>query len=124
MELTEREKAYHKGYEQGRFDEYAERMGYEQAEKVKAKIDKQKNCPYCRKGKKKLIYEQDNSARAVRVRIKGQGKRGYRLIVNYRNKLEEDEYEPGGWIVKNTTERYGSDINFCPMCGRDLRGDN
>ena len=63
--------------------------------------EKQKNCPYCRKGKKELIYEQDNSARAVRVRIKGQGKRGYRLIVNYRNKLEEDEYEPGGWIVGN-----------------------
>lgn len=47
MKLTEREKAYHDGYEQGRFDEYAERMGYDQAEKVKAKIDKQKNCPYC-----------------------------------------------------------------------------
>ena len=85
--------------------------------------ERQNNCPYCRKGEKKLIYEQDNSARVVRVRIKGQEKRGYRLIVNYRNKLEEDGYEPGGWIVKNTTKRYGSDINFCPMCGRDLRSD-
>ena len=49
MKLTEREKAYHDGYKQGRFDEYAERMGYGQAEKVKAKLDKQKSCPYCHK---------------------------------------------------------------------------
>lgn len=29
MKLTEREKVYHDGYKQGRFDEYAERMGIE-----------------------------------------------------------------------------------------------
>ena len=39
--------AYHSGYDQGRFDEFADRMGKEQAEKVKGELEQQKNCPYC-----------------------------------------------------------------------------
>lgn len=38
-----RHEAYHNGYEQGRFDEYADRMGREQAEKVKRELEKQEN---------------------------------------------------------------------------------
>lgn len=123
MKLTEREKAYHDGYEQGWFDEYAELMGYDQAEKVKAKIDKQKNCPYCHVGHQP-IYEQDNSARLVRINLRGNKKHPYHLNFTYQDKLEKDDYEPGGWRITNPAEHYRTAINFCPICGRDLRGDN
>lgn len=44
---TELTDAYHRGYDQGRFDEYADQMGKEQAERVRARLEKQKNCPHC-----------------------------------------------------------------------------
>lgn len=46
--MTKKLDEYHRGYEQGRFDEYADRMGLKQAQKVKQDIEQQKNCPYCR----------------------------------------------------------------------------
>lgn len=111
MKLTEREKAYHDGYEQGRFDEYAERMGYDQAEKVKAKIDKQKNCPYChvndaipiglRLGKPLEDYTYSDSPDDFYV-----GTDGHHAF------LVEDQYEQGYFNV--------SRLYYCPMCGRSL----
>lgn len=98
MKLTEREKAYHDGYEQGRFDEYAERMGYDQAEKVKAKIDKQKNCPYCH-GVENLLQSNDE--------IPIEGDIVYINDSGYLN-LETD-----------VIHAYRK-INYCPMCGRPL----
>lgn len=101
MELTEREKAYHKGYEQGRFDEYAERMGYDQAEKVKAKIDKQKNCPYCHGFKRirdALIYQHSRQ-----ILMLGSNSLIYTLALPKSRVYEVQQY-----------------INYCPMCGRPL----
>ena len=99
MKLTEREKAYHDGYEQGRFDEYAERMGYDQAEKVKAKINKQKNCPYCQDpfmtffGTDGELYQVSEDVFSTPVLI---------MIVDTKHKSH---------ITK---------IKCCPMCGRRL----
>ena len=56
--MTEQTEAYHQGYKQGRFDEYADRMGREQAEKIRARLYKQKNCPYCR-NKENLLQSND-----------------------------------------------------------------
>lgn len=101
MKLTEREKAYHDGYKQGRFDEYAERMGYDQAEKVKAKIDKQKNCPYChgKIGEAKYLEITPNKKYWL-----GMASNGH---VEY-------QISKGGIIVCSTP------FNFCPECGRPL----
>ena len=95
MKLTEREKAYHDGYEQGRFDEYAERMGYDQAEKARAKIDKQKNCPYCHNAK--TFSGEFGWVATIRK---------FRIVA-----VSPDD-DP---CILN--------INYCPMCGRDLRSD-
>ena len=82
-------------------------MGYDQAEKVKAKIDKQKNCPYCHeKGAEhyvKMIQD-----------IPGSG-----LGLMLRN---------GGWHIwtslRLTYVVSLKPINYCPMCGRKLIGGN
>lgn len=121
MKLTEREKAYHDGYEQGRFDEYAERMGYDQAEKVKAKINKQKNCPYCHAGSDLpslyngspwdgtgLCFERVDDPTTVFV-----GNNTYGDIEF--NALERTLISWG-----DGTDPLVVGINYCPMCGRRL----
>lgn len=103
MKLTEREKAYHDSYEQGRFDEYAERMGQDQAEKAKAKIDKQKNCPYCHeKGAEhyvKMIQDIPGSGMGLMLRNDG-WHIWTSLRLTYVGSLKP--------------------INYCPICGRPL----
>ena len=121
MKLTEREKAYHDGYEQGRFDEYDERMGYDQAEKVKAKINKQKNCPYCHAGSDLpslyngspwdgtgLCFERVDDPTTVFV-----GNNTYGDIEF--NALERTLISWG-----DGTDPLVVGINYCPMCGRRL----
>lgn len=113
MKLTEREKAYHDGYKHGRFDEYAERMGYGQAEKVKAKLDKQKNCPYC---------HGDVALKDVYI----DPQNDYTLWIDG-NKLQEIIL-CDACLVVGTNRIDGSTnawdqpitINYCPMCGRPL----
>lgn len=83
--------------------------------------EKQNNCPYCHPGHQ-IIYEKDNSARLVRINLRGNKKHPYCLNVTYKNKLIEDDYEPGGWVIKNPAEHYRTAINYCPMCGRLLGG--
>lgn len=112
MKLTEREKAYHDGYKQGRFDEYAERMGYDQAEKVKVKIDKQKNCPYCH-----LPYE------IMPINVRENDYDDEKWWACYTNRLgyvqrivymqRECDFEP--WTIA-----IESNPKFCEMCGRPL----
>lgn len=94
MKLTEREKAYHDGYEQGRFDEYAERMGYDQAEKLKAKIDKQKNCPYCHEGET------------------FSGELGWVATIR--------KFDSRIIAVSPTEEVCVLNVDYCPMCGLPL----
>ena len=97
MKLTEREKAYHDGYKQGRFDEYAERMGYGQAEKVKAKLDKQKNCPYCHGGRK-----------------------AEPLVNEGPDFLAFDENGSVAFGDDGAITIHADVFNYCPMCGRPL----
>jgi hypothetical protein len=107
MKLTEREKAYHDGYKQGRFDEYAERMGYDQAEKVKAKIDKQKNCLYCQKPFKKWNDGYwDNCQWQINM-YDHEGHQHYELL----GQVFNGEFSQMATITK---------FNYCPMCGRPL----
>ena len=47
MDKDKEFEAYHRGYDQGRFDEYADQTGYNKAKLIKNRIEKQKNCPYC-----------------------------------------------------------------------------
>ena len=122
MDKDKEFEAYHRGYDQGRFDEYADQMGYNKAKLIKNRIEKQKNCPYCHSGHQ-WIYKKDNSARLVTVKLKGNKSHPYRLWFSYRDKLEKDDYEAGGWEIRNTTEHYGVYINYCPMCGRTLGGN-
>ena len=136
MKLTEREKAYHDGYEQGRFDEYAERMGYDQAEKVKAKIDKQKNCPYCHEMMDLLPAIPSAEPITGDFNDIGCG------LIN-----EDGDWYMSSWdfdvmkVANNpaiTCPMCGRDLSSwdfdvikvannpaitCPMCGRDLRSD-
>ena len=82
--------------------------------------EQQKSCPYCHSGHQP-IYEKDNSARLVRINLKGNKKHPYCLNFVYKDKLEKDDYEPGGWRIANPAEYYRSAINYCPMCCRPLR---
>ena len=98
--------AYHEGYQQGQFDEYASRMGNKQAEKKKARMEQQKNCPYCHELNKwhKPFYlaKPDISLRA------------------FSDGSLEIDYSDDGRSAAFFTE--SSVINYCPVCGRPLNG--
>lgn len=32
-------------------------------------------------------------------------------------------FNTSGWRITNPAEHYRTAVNFCPMCGRDLRSD-
>lgn len=96
-------KIYSNAYEQGRFDEYADRMGHDQAEKVKAKIDKQKNCPYCHRGKPLID--------AVHHEYRQEFVKSFKQAVH----IEGDRL----FVEEETTDT--RQINYCPMCGRSLK---
>lgn len=114
-------KTYHNGYDQGRFDEFADRVGKEQAEKVKGKLEQQESCPYCHGGEKhKALYIKDNKARRIVLNIKNDKHHPHSIAVWYKDFTIGDDYEPGGWIVKNVPLKYWTSINYCPMCGRPL----
>ena len=98
--------AYHSGYDQGRFDEFADRMGKEQAEKVKGELEQQKNCPYCRNK-----HTDDN------LEIYQSEDNGY-LSINSDGDVEIDE---GNWVMEENFYLYQEKLfKFCPMCGRPL----
>ena len=122
MKLTEREKAYHDGYKQGRFDEYAERMGYDQAEKVKAKIDKQKNCPYCHPGSN--IKSSYGGSAWNNSRLDFESVKDDPLIMNNGECCYGDiSFDPERKMLSSIGD--GVDlltvrVRYCPMCGRPL----
>lgn len=98
---TELTDAYHRGYDQGRFDEYADRMGKERAERVRARLEKQKNCPYCHGTERiqnRLIYE---TRRDILV-LKDNSLEYTLALPNHK------EYEAQAYV------------EYCPMCGRYL----
>ena len=114
--------AYHSGYDQGRFDEFADRMGKEQAEKVKGELEQQKNCPYChtdKNGEVKLIINHEhyedylNESDSLDASV-------------YNGKLFCDVYvarDPFDDGYLDAEFDCKSPINYCPMCGRPLNGD-
>lgn len=96
--------AYHEGYQQGQFDEYASRMGHKKAEKMKVRMEQQKNCPYC--------HELNREYKPVYI-----GKSNIGLYVFPNGSLEID-YSDDGRSAAFFTE--SSVINYCPVCGRLL----
>lgn len=98
-------KAYHNGYDQGRFDEFADRMGKEQAKKVKGELEQQKNCPYCR--------SKDPDANAEIYKNGDEY-----LAIGSDGNVEIDE---GNLVMEENYYLYQEKLfKFCPMCGRPL----
>lgn len=109
---TERLEAYHNGYDQGRFDEYADRVGRKQAEKVQVKILKQQYCPYCHSEKPLMKTNDDDIVIYIANSLDSEP---LTLIYDFSSMAITDEefmIAPFGRRVRS--------INFCPMCGRPL----
>ena len=97
-------KAYHNGYDQGRFDEQAEQ--WLKANSQKAETKQQKDCPYCRSKRTDdnlEIYQSEDN--------------GY-LSINSDGDVEIDE---GNLVMEENFYLYQEKLfKFCPMCGRPL----
>ena len=102
--------AYHNGYDQGRFDEYADRMGKEQAEKVKGKLERQKNCPYCHAPYKPFI----STGREAPLNLDGGGL----IYTGVSNVLGNGPITETTLGVINVLK-----VPNCPFCKRPLNGD-
>ncbi len=108
-------KAYHNGYDQGRFDEYADRMGKEQSEKVKGKLERQKNCPYCHDEKTIMSVSDDEIVIYIANSL---GSQPLTTIFDFSNEAITDE-EFMAMPFGNCKKK----INYCPMCGRRLSNE-
>lgn len=83
--------------------------------------EQQKNCPYCHGGENhKALYFKDNKARKIVLNVKNDKHHPHSIAVWYKDFTIGDDYEPGGWIVKNVPLKYWASINYCPVCGRPL----
>lgn len=103
------------------FAKYA-KLRYREFQKLKRS---QKDCPYCHGGEKhKALYIKDNKARRIVLNIKNDKHHPHSIAVWYKDFTIGDDYEPGGWIVKNAPLKYWTSINYCPMCGRKLGNDD
>lgn len=103
-------KAYHNGYEQGRFDEYADRMGKKQAEKVKGRLERQKNCPYCHAPYRPFI----STGREAPLNLDGDGL----IYMGVSNVLGNGPITETTLGVINVLK-----VPNCPFCKRPLNGD-
>ena len=100
--------AYHNDYQQGQFDEYASRMGNKQAEKMKARMEQQKNCPYCR--------SKDPDANAEIYKNGDEY-----LAIGSDGDVEIDE---GNLVMEENYYLYQEKLfKYCPMCGQPLGDD-
>ncbi len=91
----------------------------------KAETEQQKNCLYCHGGENhKALYIKDNKARKIVLNLKNDKHHPHSIAVWYKDFTVGDDYEPGGWIVKNVPLKYWASINYCPMCGRRLGSDD
>lgn len=97
-------KAYHNGYDQGRFDEQAEQ--WLKANSQKAETKQWKNCPYCR--------SKDPDANAEIYKNGDEY-----LAIGSDGDVEIDE---GNLVMEENFYLYQEKLfKFCPMCGRPLR---
>lgn len=103
--------AYHSGYDQGRFDEFADRMGKEQAEKVKGELEQQKNCPYCHALYKLFI----STGRETPIDLKHDGL----IYTGVSNRLGDGPIAETILGVVNVLK-----VPYCPFCRRPLGSDD
>ena len=96
-------KAYHNGYDQGRFDEQAEQWLKDNSQK--AEIKQWKSCPYCRSNDPDAnaeIYKNGDEYLAI-------GSDG------------DVEIDEGNWVMEEDYHLYQEKLfKFCPMCGKRL----
>ena len=71
-------------------------------------------CEYCEKGGNSIYYK-NNEKNVVDVQIVKNKKGQYSLRLQSMIRVSRDSF-------RGQFERYVR-INYCPMCGRDLRGD-
>lgn len=95
-------KAYHEGYEQGRFDVFAEQMCKDGARK-----DKQENCPYCHKPFKKWTDGYWDNCKWEINSYQDDGIQRYELL----GQVVNGEFSQITTVTK---------LNYCLMCGRPL----
>lgn len=96
-------KAYHNGYDQGRFDEQAEQ--WLKANSQKAETKQWKSCPYCR--------SKDPDANAEIYKNGDEY-----LAIGSDGNVEIDE---GNLVMEENYYLYQEKLfKFCPMCGRPL----
>lgn len=113
MDKDKEFEAYHRGYDQGRFDEYADQTGYNKAKLIKNRIEKQKNCPYCQGGKPLMEEGKPRDDYYNCVWIDKQGRLQQRT-------------DATGAVCVDTAYGDGNDgkqLSYCPMCGRPLGGN-
>ena len=104
--------AYHNGYDQGRFDEFADRMGKEQAKKVKGELEQQKNCPYCHSEKPLFSIMGDEIVGYIANCLDSQQ---FTVVYDFSPEAITDEE-----LVNAPFGNHKCAINYCPMCGRPL----
>lgn len=112
--------AYNRGYDQGRFDEYADRMGKEQAEKIRARLEKQESCPYCHVGSEiRSLYNRSpwNDTELYFDRVDSD------IVLIGNNTWGDIDFDPVNRTLTSWDD--GSDplivsVEYCPICGRPL----
>lgn len=124
MELTEEQyyKALDDIYQQGRFDEYADRTGRKQAKAVRDRLNRQKNCPYCHPGsdlKANFGVAWEGNALAFDNVDSPQVMSGGPYSGDITFDLDTNQLISYGESTDPTT----IDILYCPMCGRPLGGN-
>lgn len=108
-------KWFKEGYEQGRFDEFADRTSTKQAKKVKERMERQEHCPYCHEPFRPHRIGMFCSGGDVLV-IKSHIRPGMQLGTSYvtiQNPLDGTELT-----------HMVDPIKYCPECGRELGDDN
>ncbi|WP_346708931.1 hypothetical protein [Limosilactobacillus oris] len=97
MDKDKEFEAYHRGYDQGRFDEYADRTGRKQAKAVRDRLNRQKNCPYCHAPGTTFVNLAD-----LQICLKK-----YAIVCDNKRGCYKVQFP----------------IFYCPMCGRPLGGN-
>lgn len=111
MDKDKEFEAYHRGYDQGRFDEYADQMGYNKAKLIKNRIEKQKNCLYCQGGIPLMEEGEPSDDDYNCVWIDKQGR------------LQQKTDAMSFNCIDTAWGDDGKQLNYCPMCGRPLGGN-
>lgn len=115
MDKDKEFEAYHRGYDQGRFDEYADQMGYNKAKLIKNRIEKQKNCRFCHYPFRRMrlidVLGEDDQWQRFYAERRADALIDMKLVIQK------------SWEGTQTINLYSYYPNNCPACGRPLGGN-